>query len=233
MAEAGLLPRTHPHTKSSSKSKASPSTSATSHLHQPVSLSREGQVVPGSDAVALKPGQTILFQGTGGVSINSLVLAKAAGARTIVTSSDSKLEYVKSKYGVDHIINYKRTPDWAAEANRLTSGLGVDYILENGGSGTIKQSLSAIAYGGVISVIGFLSSATQKKMPDVAGLALSTGAVVRGIMIRSKQMLKNVVRFIGVRELDVPVEKSFRFERDEVVKAFDYWLVGACWEGLH
>ncbi|KAJ9491855.1 hypothetical protein VN97_g1399 [Penicillium thymicola] len=177
--------------------------------------------------MALKPGQTVLFQGTGGVSVTGVVLAKAAGATTIITSSsDEKLAYVKEKYGVDHVINYKKTPDWAAEAQKITGGQGVDFILENGGSGTMKQSLEAIAYGGIISCIGFLSLASQDEMPDVALLALGKGAVVRGIMVGSKEMLENAVRFIGKQNLQIPVEKVFKFGRDEVIKALDYMTSG-------
>ncbi|CAG7955321.1 unnamed protein product [Penicillium nalgiovense] len=175
----------------------------------------------------LKPGQTVLFQGTGGVSITGLVLAKAAGARTIITSSsDEKLQHVKAQYDVDYTINYKTTPDWAAEAQKITNGQGVDFILENGGSGTIKQSLDAIAYGGVISVIGFLSSAKQEDMPDVAGLALAKGAVVRGIMVGSKQQMEEATQFIGTHNLPVAVEKIFKFGRDEVVEALNYLVSG-------
>ena len=192
----------------------------------------------------LKPGQTVLFQGmspinsfhtvllltpigTGGVSLTGLMLAKAAGAKTIITSSsDEKLEYVKSQYGADYTINYKETPNWAEEAKRMTGGRGVDFILENGGSGTIKQSIEAIAFGGVISVIGFLSQAPQEEMPDVAGLALSKACIVRGIIIGSKEQLEDLVRFVGSHDLKVPVEKTFGFSKDEVVKAFEYMASG-------
>ncbi|KAL2840054.1 NAD(P)-binding protein [Aspergillus pseudoustus] len=175
----------------------------------------------------LMPGHTVLFQGTGGVSITGLALAKAAGAQTIITSSsDEKLQHVKAKYGVDHTINYKKTPDWAAEVQKITNGQGVDFILENGGSGTIRQSLNAIAFGGCISVIGFLSSASQEEMPDVAGLALAKGAVVRGIIIGSKQQLEEAVRFIGVRNLPMPIDKTFTFCRDQVIDAMKYLVSG-------
>ncbi|KAL6250040.1 hypothetical protein RBB50_002341 [Rhinocladiella similis] len=91
-------------------------------------------------AVPLKPGQTVLVQGTGGVSLTALILARAAGAKTIVTSSsDEKLKIVKAKYGADYTINYKTHPNWAAEAQRITEGQGVDHIIENGGIGTIRQ----------------------------------------------------------------------------------------------
>lgn len=161
------------------------------------------------------------------MSVTGVVLAKAAGATTIITSSsDEKLAYVKEKYGVDHVINYKKTPDWAAEAQKITGGQGVDFILENGGSGTMKQSLEAIAYGGIISCIGFLSLASQDQMPDVALLALGKGAVVRGIMVGSKEMLEDAVRFISKQNLQIPVEKVFKFGRDEVIKALDFMTGG-------
>ncbi|PYH90980.1 zinc-containing alcohol dehydrogenase [Aspergillus ellipticus CBS 707.79] len=175
----------------------------------------------------LKPGQAVLFLGTGGVSITGLVLAKAAGATTIITSSsDEKLRLAKEKYGADYTINYKTTPDWAAEVQKITGGNGVDYILETCGSGTIKQSLEALAFGGMISVIGFLSQAAQEEMPDVAGLVIGKGAVVRGIMIGSKQLLEEAVRFIGARDLAIPVEKTFTFGKDQVVEALGYLASG-------
>ena len=106
--------------------------------------------------IPLKPGQTVLFLGTGGVSVTGLILAKAAGARTIITSSsDEKLKHVQEKYGADHVINYKTHPEWSKEVLKLTNNHGADYILENGGAGTIAESINSVAYGGIISVIGF------------------------------------------------------------------------------
>lgn len=108
---------------------------------------------------------------------------------------------------------------------KLTNGRGVDYILETGGAGTIQQSLEAVAFGGIISVIGFLAAPGQE-MPDVAGLALSKGAVVRGIMIGSRQQLEDLVRFVISRKLQVPVEKEFGFSREQVVAAYEYLASG-------
>ncbi|KAL7928395.1 hypothetical protein V8C35DRAFT_333009 [Trichoderma chlorosporum] len=175
----------------------------------------------------LKPGQTVLFLGTGGVSITGLILAKAAGATTIITSSsDSKLKHVQETYGVDHIVNYKTHPEWSKEVLDITNGHGVDYILENGGAGTIAESVKAVAYGGSIAVIGFLAECPQEKMPDVAALALSKGAVIRGIMVGSKQQLEDVLRFVISKKLNVPVEKEFGFSRNEVTAAFQYLASG-------
>jgi NADPH:quinone reductase-like Zn-dependent oxidoreductase len=170
---------------------------------------------------------TNLEKGTGGVSITGLILAKAAGARTIITSSsDEKLAVAQKKYGADHIINYKTTPDWATEARKIT-GDGVDYIFENGGSGTIKQSVDCIKMGGIISVIGFLAAAKQEDMPDVAGLALSKGCIVRDITMGSKQLLEELVRFVASKQLYPPVEKVFGFSKEEVNEAYKYLKSGS------
>lgn len=102
----------------------------------------------------------------------------------------------------------------------------MDYILENGGSGTIAQSLEAIAVGGVIAVVGFLSAAPQSQMPDIASLALSKGCIVRGIKVGSRELTEQVVRFVGEHNLDIPVEKVFGFSQEEVIKAYKYLVEG-------
>ena len=90
---------------------------------------------------ATKPGDVVLLQGTGGVSIAGLQLARAAGATTLITSSsDAKLARARS-LGADHVINYRRTPDWGRAARELSGGRGVDLIIEVGGEGTLAQSL--------------------------------------------------------------------------------------------
>lgn len=150
-------------------------------------------------------------------------MAKAAGASTIITSSsDDKLKYVKDNFGADYTINYKSTPNWAEAAKEITKGEGIDHIIENGGSGTIKQSLDCIKMGGIISVIGFLSLAKQDDMPDVALLALSKGCIVRGITVGSKQLTEQLVNFISKKELHPPVEKVFEFTHPGIIAAYDY-----------
>ncbi|KIW99525.1 uncharacterized protein Z518_11264 [Rhinocladiella mackenziei CBS 650.93] len=171
----------------------------------------------------LKPGQTVLVLGTGGVSLTALILAKAAGATTIITSSsDEKLEYVRATYGADHTINYKTHCNWAAEVQRITNGEGVDHVIEVSGVGTIQQSLESVSWGGTVSVIGFLTDVSQDQMPNVTFLALAKGAVLRGILGGSKQQLEEVVRFMGGRELSMPVSKTFGFNRNDIVAAFQF-----------
>ena len=169
-----------------------------------------------------------MLTGTGGVSITGIILAKAAGAKTIVnSSSDEKLDYVKSHFGADYGVNYKKHSEWSKEVLRLTNGEGADYVLENGGSCTIAESINTVKMRGNISVIGFLSLAEQSKMPDVAILALAKGAVVREITVGSTQLLKEVVRFVDRKGLRLPVEKEFRFTQEQVVKALEFTASGS------
>ena len=167
----------------------------------------------------LKPGQTVLAIGTGGVSMTAAIFAKAAGAKFIITSSsDDKLKMAKEKYGVDHGINYKKTPNWSEEVNKLTDGQGVDFVIENGGAGTIEQSINCVARGGIISVIGFL--APPEKMPDVATMVLGKGCVVRGINVGAKQLTDDMAKFACEKNLAIPIDRTFGFSKEEVIEAY-------------
>lgn len=133
---------------------------------------------------------------------------------------------MKRKYGADYTINYKKTPNWAEEVNKITGGRGVDFILETGGSGTIKQSIKCIAMGGMISVIGFLAFAKQEEMPDVTSMVLAKNCIVRGVLVGPKHMLEEVVNFVSVKGVRPPVEKVFGFSAGEVLEAFKYLKSG-------
>lgn len=104
--------------------------------------------------------------------------------------------------------------------------MGVDFVFETGGSGTVKQSIEAVKHGGIISAIGFLAKASQEEMPDVAALALLEGCVVRGIITGSKQQLEEVVTFVGNHSLEIPVEKTSEFSKAGVVEALEYMTSG-------
>ncbi len=111
-------------------------------------LSTEGRV---------QPGETVVVQGTGGVSIFALQLAQLAGARVIVTSgSDEKLDRARA-LGAWETINYRSTPKWGVRVKELTEGRGADLVLEVGGAGTLAQSLAAVRFGGTIALIGVLA----------------------------------------------------------------------------
>ncbi|KAJ1915789.1 hypothetical protein H4219_004139 [Mycoemilia scoparia] len=171
----------------------------------------------------LLPGQTVLVQGTGGVAITGLILAKAAGATVIITSSsDEKLEYVKTNFGADYTINYRTNPDWDKVALQVTNGKGVDNVLEGGGINTIEKSLNAVRIGGVVSVIGFLAASENVPKPDVAKIAIEKGVIIRGIKIGSKQMFEDLNQLVHARKLKIPVNKVFGFSPKEVLRAYEY-----------
>ncbi|NUO49951.1 MAG: NAD(P)-dependent alcohol dehydrogenase [Polyangiaceae bacterium] len=110
----------------------------------------------------LAAGETVLVQGTGGVSIAALQIARAMGARVIATSSsDEKLARAK-ELGANELVNYKSTPAWGKRAVELTGGRGVDHVVEVGGAGTLGESLRAVRPGGTVSVIGVLASAATE-----------------------------------------------------------------------
>ncbi|WP_439815857.1 zinc-dependent alcohol dehydrogenase family protein [Zavarzinia sp. CC-PAN008] len=157
----------------------------------------------------VKPGDWVLCQGTGGVSILALQFAKAAGARVIITSSsDEKLERAK-ELGADFGINYRTTPDWATAARKITGGRGVDYVVEVGGADTFTQSLAAIRLGGNIVVIGLLSG--MMKDMNVAAI-FGANAHITGITVGSRTNFEDMVRAIEANDIHPLVDKRFALE---------------------
>ncbi len=163
-----------------------------------------------------KAGNTVLVQGTGGVSIFALQFARALGAEVIVTSSsDEKLARAK-KLGAKHGINYKTTPEWDKAAAELTGG-GVDQVIEVGGAGTFMRSLGAIKVGGKISMIGVLSQPQGEFNPM---MILGKRANIQGISVGSTQMFEAMNRAIAVNSLKPAIDKVFPF--NETRAAFNY-----------
>ena len=163
----------------------------------------------------VKPGDTVVVQGTGGVSIFALQFAKAAGCKVIATSSsDEKLERVKA-LGADELINYKATPEWGQKVIELTGGTGADVVVEVGGSGTVPESIRAIAFGGHISMIGVLAGITG----DVPTAQLfQKNAVIHGITVGSRQHQLDMVAAIDIN--GIQPEISHRFDLAEIGDAF-------------
>ncbi|UZW59433.1 zinc-dependent alcohol dehydrogenase family protein [Lysobacter enzymogenes] len=158
----------------------------------------------------LRPGQSVLLLGTGGVSIWGLQLAKAAGLRAIVTSSsDAKLERARA-LGADETINYRTHPEWQDEVLRLTAGDGVDAVLEVGGAGTLARSLRAAAMNGTVAIIGGVSGFAGEFDP----FALIMGAKrLSGIYVGSRGMGEDLARFVGVNRIAPVVDRAFAFEQ--------------------
>ncbi|MGO9470694.1 MAG: zinc-dependent alcohol dehydrogenase family protein [Isosphaeraceae bacterium] len=158
---------------------------------------------------AVKPGDTVLVQGTGGVSIFALQFARLAGARVIATSSqDTKLQRAL-QLGASDGINYKTTPDWGKKVRELTAGLGVDHIIEVGGAGTLAASLRAVRLGGHIALIGVLSGAGEVNPMPI----LMKGVRVHGIFVGSRAMFEAMNRAIEVNQLRPVIDRVFAFDQ--------------------
>jgi NADPH:quinone reductase-like Zn-dependent oxidoreductase len=169
-------------------------------------------------AGALQPGQTVLLQGTGGVSIFGLQLARTAGARVIIlSSSDAKLERARA-LGADETINYKTDPDWEKKVLALTGGEGVDLTLEVGGTGTLPRTLRATRYGGRISLIGVLSGIAG----DVPiGPIVHKTLQVNGIYVGSRAMFAELNRVLAQHRIEPVIDRVFDFA--ETPAAFRYF----------
>ncbi len=169
----------------------------------------------------LKPGDTVLVQGTGGVSIFALQFAKLAGASVIATSSsDAKLERLKA-LGADHVINYTRTPAWGEKVRELTDNRGVDHVIEVGGPATLEQSMIAARIGGHVSLIGILTGVAGQ-LPLVQALvqALVRQIRLQGVLVGSRAQQQAMVRAIEANGLRPVVDKHFELE--QIVEAFRY-----------
>jgi NADPH:quinone reductase-like Zn-dependent oxidoreductase len=170
----------------------------------------------------LKPGQAVLTQGTGGVSLFALQFAKMCGARVIATSSsDAKIERLK-QLGADHTLNYKATPDWGKKA-REWSGHGVDLVVEVGGVGTLNESIRATRIGGTIAFIGVLAGPppSDLRLP----LMVMQQQRLQGVTVGSVEDLQAMANAIAVHRMKPVVDKTFSF--DQVKQAFAHMESGA------
>lgn len=153
----------------------------------------------------LRAGETVLLQGTGGVSIFALQIARQFGARVLITSgNDEKLERAK-EMGAAAGINYRTTPDWDKWARAQTGGEGVDHIVEVGGAGTLERSFRACRTGGHIALIGVLSgTGSINPMP-----VLMKSLRVRGIFVGSREMFEDMNRAFGLHQTRPVIDRVF------------------------
>lgn len=165
----------------------------------------------------LKPGETVVTLGTGGVSIFVLQLAKIAGARVIITSSnDEKLERARA-LGADHLINYKRHPDWEQQVLALTGGAGADKVVDLGGVGTLPHSYLAVGPGGEVLVIGVMT----RPEGDLSPYPLMVkAATLRGIFVGGREHFDGLIKAADVNRLAPVIDRTFDF--DEAPEAYEY-----------
>lgn len=170
----------------------------------------------------LKAGETVLALGTGGVSIFALQIAKAMGATVIVTSSsDEKLQRARA-LGADHVINYRTTPDWGQKARDWTGGRGVDHVIEVGGPATLPQSITAVALGGHIALIGVLTGVSGE-VPTA--LLMARHARLQGLIVGSRRHQLDFVGAIDALGLKPVIDSVFPLE--QIADAFRHEASGA------
>ncbi len=170
----------------------------------------------------IKPGDSVLVMGSGGVSLWALEIAKAAGCRVIATTSRADKAAKLKAMGASDVINYRDNPDWDKAAIELTGGKGVDVIVEVGGSGTLGRSINAVGAGGKITLIGVLTHYENGKPakvenPSPHGLMFK-GASLHGVFVGDRSMLEGLTRAVEVNRLKPVIDKVFGF--DDVLGAF-------------
>lgn len=157
-------------------------------------------------AAPVRPGETVLILGTGGVSMFALQFAKAAGAEALATSSsDAKLAKAQS-LGASTLINYRTHPEWDEEVRKATGGRGVDHVVEVGGAGTLQRSIGAACHGGAVHLIGVLTGGTINPFP-----ILFNTTHVRGVFVGSKEMFGNMNRMITLHGIRPVIDRVFPF----------------------
>ena len=156
----------------------------------------------------LRAGETVLIQGTGGVAIFALQLARMAGARAIVLTSDAAKAERACSLGADHIINYRETPEWAEAVLAATNGEGVDLIIELGGQDTLPKSLNCVKVGGRICIIGVLSGLVA---PVPVPPILFRHIHLTGITVGHRSDLAALVRAVDANGIVPIVDGSFDF----------------------
>lgn len=170
----------------------------------------------------LKPGTTVLIQGTGGVSLFSAQFALMAGAEVILlSSSDEKLELGK-KMGINHLINYRQTPEWEKDVMDITSGRGVNHIVEVVGGSNINRSMDVIALDGTIAVIGLIGGLSAE-LNTVK--IMSRQIRLQGIEVGSKEMFTHMNEALAAHQIHPIIDRVYPFE--DVKSAFSHLEKGA------
>ena len=173
------------------------------------------------EVTSLRPGETLLLQGSGGVSVFALQLAKAAGARVLMTSSSAEKAKRLLELGAEQVIDYRAEPKWGARAKALTGGKGVDLVVDVGGQATFDQSSAALRYGGRMSMLGVLTGARGEVNLHAVFHHRQT---VHGVYVGSVTMFERFVAALEQARVRPVIDRAFAF--DDARSAYDY-LLGA------
>ena len=157
----------------------------------------------------VQAGQTVLVQGSGGVSVFALQFAKAAGCNVIATSSSEEKMARLRELGADQTLSYKEHPEWGNKVLELTEGRGVDLVVEVGGSGTVPQSIRAVRMGGHISMIGVLTG-IGGEVPTAE--LFQKNACISGITVGSRSHQMDMVSSINKHGIKPVISDTFALE---------------------
>jgi len=194
-------------------------------------------VLYGLKGKALKPGDTVLTLGSGGVSLFAVQIASAAGATVISTTSSWKKADKLKALGAAHVINYKEDVPWGETARKLSyGGDGVDFVVEVGGATTLSQSVSAVKIDGLIAIAGSIGSDIAAKGDPGMLSAWAAKCIVRGIAVGSRSQFEELIRAIDAKVIKPVVDEKV-FKLEELREAYQYmWeqqnfgkVVVECW----
>ncbi|KAF8144344.1 alcohol dehydrogenase superfamily protein [Mycena galopus ATCC 62051] len=162
----------------------------------------------------LKAGDTVLIQGTGGVSIFALQFAVASGATVIATSSSEEKLKIAKDLGAAHVINYRTTPDWDQEALKITGGVGVDRVIEVAGNATLGRSITAVKLGGSIDIIGLVGGPNDTGPVDIVVPTIFRSLKIRGLYVGSVPQFHDMNKLIAANPKTTRpiVDRVFSFE---------------------
>lgn len=157
-------------------------------------------------ADGIGPGSWVVVQGTGGVSLFALQIAKGLGAKVIATTSTpEKMDYLR-QLGADHVINYAETPEWSREAREVTGGNGADLVVEVGGAQTLNQSLRSVRIGGTVAAIGVLAG---HEAPLNLAHLVTRQVRLQGITVGSKRQLADLVAFAAKGHIKARIDRTY------------------------
>jgi NADPH:quinone reductase-like Zn-dependent oxidoreductase len=169
----------------------------------------------------VKPGETVLVQGSGGVSIFALQFALAAGARVFaITDSQAKVDRLE-RLGVEQVIRYERELEWSRVVLELTGGAGVDHVVETGGADTIDESIKAAAMGGSISLVGLLTGAGGRL--DMLPILAKT-LCIQGVVGGSVEMFERMIGMIDHLGIKPVIDEAFQMQ--DIAVALEYLKSG-------
>jgi NADPH:quinone reductase-like Zn-dependent oxidoreductase len=166
----------------------------------------------------MKPGDTVLTLGTGGVSMLALQIANIGGAQVAITSSSDEKLAIARELGADITVNYRKDPDWAQTVRKATGGRGVDIVVETVGLATLQQSLSACAPNARVGLLGALGGRPQDGA-QLDNLILGN-VILKGITSGSRRMLEDLLTAFATNDVQPKIDRVFPFA--ETPLAYDY-----------